>query len=61
MKRTLSDVVNNEALEFALYTIEQRALAHMIDGLKPVQRHVLYGVIKNASKDFVKVAARGVS
>ncbi|MHC0434427.1 DNA gyrase subunit A, partial [Streptomyces sp. O3] len=44
-----------------MYTIENRALANGIDGLKPVQRFVLYNVIKDASTSFDKVAALGSS
>ncbi|AAQ64352.1 topoisomerase II small subunit [Vibrio phage KVP40] len=61
MQRTLSSIVNDEALEYAMYTIENRALANGIDGLKPVQRFVLYNVIKDASTSFDKVAALGSS
>ncbi|QNJ54815.1 DNA topoisomerase medium subunit [Vibrio phage vB_ValM_R10Z] len=61
MQRTLSSITNDEALEYAMYTIENRALANGIDGLKPVHRFVLYNVIKDASTSFDKVAALGSS
>lgn len=56
-QRTLSDIMNNEALEYAMYTVESRAIPSLIDGLKPVQRFVLYSTIKNAPREFKKVAA----
>lgn len=59
MIRKLSSIFNNEALDYAMYTIESRAIPHLIDGLKPVQRFVLYSTLKNAKNDFVKVASLG--
>lgn len=61
MKRTLTDIINDEALEYALYSIENRAIANGIDGLKPVQRFVLYNTIKDAATSYDKVAALGSS
>lgn len=60
-KRTLTSIVDDEALEYAMYTIENRAMANGVDGLKPVQRFVLYNVLKDARYDFDKVAALGSS
>lgn len=42
-----------------MYTIQERAMPSLIDGLKPVQRFVLYSAIKSAMRDFKKVAATG--
>lgn len=53
----LSDIANNEMKEFAMYTIESRAIPSMIDGLKPVQRFYLYSSIVNTPRDFKKVSA----
>ncbi|AUR86018.1 DNA gyrase/topoisomerase IV subunit A [Vibrio phage 1.081.O._10N.286.52.C2] len=61
MQRTLTEIINDEALEYAMYTIENRAMANGIDGLKPVQRFVLYNVLKDARTSFDKVAALGSS
>jgi len=57
MGYSLSDVANNEAKKFALYTIESRAIPNLIDGLKPVNRFYLYSSIKNSSKEYRKVSA----
>jgi DNA gyrase/topoisomerase IV subunit A len=43
--------------EFAMYTIENRAIPSAVDGLKPVQRFYLYSSIVNSSKEFKKVSA----
>jgi DNA gyrase/topoisomerase IV subunit A len=53
----LSEIASNEMREFALYTIENRAIPSMVDGLKPVQRFYLYSSIVNSSKEFKKVSA----
>jgi DNA gyrase/topoisomerase IV subunit A len=53
----LSEVANNEWREFAMYTIESRAIPSMIDGLKPSQRFYLYSSLVNSSKEFKKVSA----
>lgn len=58
-KRMLSDIMNKEVRDFSMYTIEDRALPNMIDGLKPVQRFFLYSVIRNAKTSFSKVASIG--
>ena len=59
MKKTypISEVAKNEWKEFALYTVESRAIPNMIDGMKPVNRFYLYSSIKNSSRDFKKVSA----
>lgn len=58
MKLTkLSSIMNTEALEYALYTVSNRAIPHGIDGLKPVHRFCLYSTLKSASTQFKKVAA----
>lgn len=59
MKRMLSDIMQNEALDFALYTLYSRALPSMIDGCKPVHRFVLHSTLKDAKTEFNKVAALG--
>ena len=57
MSYTLTDISNNEAKQFAMYTIENRAIPNMVDGLKNVQRFYLYSSIKNSLKEFRKVSA----
>lgn len=56
-KRPLKSIVNTEALAYAMYTVEDRAIPHLVDGLKPVQRFFLYSTMLNAKSNFNKVAA----
>lgn len=51
----LSKLAANEWKEFALYTVEARAIPNMIDGMKPSQRFYLYSSILNTKTDFKKV------
>lgn len=53
----ISKVAKNEWLQFALYTVESRAIPNMVDGLKPVQRFYVYSSIKNSKTEFKKVSA----
>ncbi len=55
--RQLSSIIDNEARDYAMYTIENRAIPNMIDGLKPVQRFFLYSSIQNAKTEFRKIVA----
>lgn len=54
---TITQVANNEYKDFATYTVENRAIPSMMDGLKPVQRFYLYSSLKNSKSDFKKVSA----
>ncbi|QDH49192.1 DNA topoisomerase II [Pantoea phage Phynn] len=58
MKKNISDYIRNEALEYALYTINSRAIPHMIDGFKPVHRYFVYSALRGGA-GFQKVAAVG--
>ena len=40
--KTISEYMNSDYKDFAMYVIEQRAIPSVIDGLKPVQRKVAY-------------------
>lgn len=54
---TLSQIADNEMREFAMYTIANRAIPNMYDGMKPVQRFYLYSSLVNTPKDYKKVSA----
>ncbi|AHY25247.1 DNA topoisomerase II [Pectobacterium bacteriophage PM2] len=59
-RRDLKSIIDNEALAYAIYTVEQRAIPNMIDGLKPVQRFVIARALELArgNKDkFHKLAS----
>jgi DNA gyrase/topoisomerase IV subunit A len=53
----ISKVALGEWKDFALYTLENRAIPNMIDGMKNVQRFYVYSSIKNSKNDFKKVSA----
>jgi DNA gyrase/topoisomerase IV subunit A len=53
----LSRLAANEWRDFALYTLENRAIPNMIDGMKSVQRFYIYSSIENSKRDFKKVSA----
>jgi len=53
----LSKLASHEWRNFALYTVENRAIPNGIDGMKPSQRFYLYSSIKNTSTEFKKVSA----
>jgi DNA topoisomerase-2 len=57
VKYSLSSLAANEWKDFAMYTVEARAIPNMIDGMKPVQRFYLYSSIQNSKKEFKKVSA----
>ena len=43
-------------LDYSMYVIMDRALPHIGDGLKPVQRRILYSLHENDDGKFTKVA-----
>lgn len=51
----LSELASREWRDFAMYTIAQRAIPNMIDGLKPSQRFYLYSSIVSTPKEFDRV------
>ncbi len=60
VNRELTDIIDNEALAYAMYTIENRAIPNMIDGFKPVHRFMIYRALEmsKGNKDkFHKLAS----
>ena len=55
-KSSLNQMMKGNFLEFASYVIKERAIPHIDDGLKPVQRRILYTLHKNEDGRFHKVA-----
>lgn len=58
--RNLNDIIDNEALAYAMYSLEERAIPNMIDGFKPVHRFVIHRALSMArgNKDkFHKLAS----
>ena len=52
----LSDIFQNYYLEYASYVILERAIPHIKDGLKPVQRRILHSLKEMDDGRFNKVA-----
>lgn len=48
--------INTSFLEYASYVIRDRAIPHLADGLKPVQRRILWALHQNDDGRFIKVA-----
>ena len=49
--------VNTSFLEYASYVIRDRAIPHLADGLKPVQRRILHVLHTMDDGKFIKVAS----
>lgn len=45
-KRDLTDIIDNEAREYAIYSGAGRALPSMVDGFKPVHRFIMYRALQ---------------
>ena len=48
--------VNKSFMEYASYVIRDRAIPHLADGLKPVQRRILWALHEKDDGRFIKVA-----
>src|SRR3954468_22799084 len=48
--------VNKSFMEYASYVIRDRAIPHIADGLKPVQRRILWALHEKDDGRFIKVA-----
>lgn len=53
----LEDIVKEEYRTYQIYTLMDRAIPYLQDGLKPGQRRILFTLWKNQSKGLVKVSA----
>lgn len=54
---SLSDIVREEYRTYQIYTLMDRAIPYLQDGLKPGQRRILYTLWKNQSKGLMKVSS----
>lgn len=55
--KSISSIIDDEYAEFSMYVVENRAIASVVDGLKPSQRKILYVALKTAQSQKQKVAA----
>ncbi len=53
----LETLVKDEYRIYQIYTLMDRAIPYLQDGLKPSQRRILYTLFKNQSKGLVKVSS----
>jgi DNA gyrase subunit A len=53
----LADLVKEEYRNYQIYTLMDRAIPYLQDGLKPSQRRILFTLWKNSSKGLVKVSS----
>ena len=52
----LQRLIDDNFLQYASYVIRDRAIPELDDGLKPVQRRILYSLKENDDGKFIKVA-----
>lgn len=53
----LENIVKEEYRTYQIYTLMDRAIPYLQDGLKPSQRRILYTLYKNQSKGLMKVSS----
>lgn len=53
----LTDIVKEEYRNYQIYTLMDRAIPYLQDGLKPGQRRILYTLWRNHSKGLIKVSS----
>ena len=53
----LNEIVKEEYREYQIYTLMDRAIPYLMDGLKPGQRRILYTLWKNQAKGALKVSS----
>ncbi len=54
---SLKEIVKEEYRTYQIYTLMDRAIPHLQDGLKPGQRRILFTLWKNQSKGLMKVSS----
>ncbi|MEX0799536.1 MAG: DNA gyrase subunit A, partial [Bacteriovoracaceae bacterium] len=53
----LENIIKDEYRTYQIYTLMDRAIPYLQDGLKPSQRRILYTLHKNQGKGLVKVSS----
>lgn len=51
----ITDIINTQYKDFSFYVLESRAIPYLVDGLKPVQRRVLWKA-RTYAKNWIKVS-----
>jgi len=57
MKMMVTELIDTQYKDYAKYVLYSRAIPHMIDGLKPSQRKILYTALKTAKNSRIKTAS----
>ncbi|NCC53790.1 MAG: DNA topoisomerase IV subunit A, partial [Spartobacteria bacterium] len=52
----LKELIDDNFLQYASYVIRDRAIPNALDGLKPVQRRIMFSLHENDDGKFTKVA-----
>lgn len=60
-KKSITEVIDGEYKDYAMYVLENRAIPSYVDGLKPTSRKVLYSMLKHFKGKKTKVAELGSS
>ena len=55
MKKTVTEIINDEYKSYSIEVIKNRAIPHLIDGMKPVQRKIFY-ILNKKGHNYIKVA-----
>ena len=53
----ISELIDGQYKDYSKYVLYSRAIPHMIDGLKPSQRKILYTALKTAKNNRIKTAS----
>lgn len=59
--KSVTELIDTDLREYSMYVLENRALPSLVDGLKPVQRKIIYVTDKVAKKEFKKIAELAAS
>ena len=53
----VTELIDGQYKDYSKYVLYSRAIPHMIDGLKPSQRKILYTALKTANSNRIKTAS----
>ncbi len=57
--RSIDNIIDTEYLEYSMYTVQNRAIPSAIDGMKPVHRKLVYGMVNEHKGRKTKVVDLG--
>ena len=56
----IPDLLETQYKTYSYYVLESRAIPHIVDGMKPVQRRALFSAMKLCYNDPVKVVKQEI-